>query len=130
MFKLLLLAAVIGTVMAATARSRAKTKKDREAAGLAAQPTANGGSRALGIYSCFSAALQQVRQLGDIRRDAPRLVLGHELGSRSPAGLLLVIDIRQRLPVGVADDETRRALLDGPGRRETAGRHDGGSRPK
>ena len=38
---------------------------------------------------------QQLRQLGDIRRDAPRLVLGHELGGRSSArvarqhGLLL-----------------------------------------
>lgn len=41
--------------------------------------------------------LQQLRQLGDIHRNAARLVLGHELGCGAPAGLLLVIDVRERL---------------------------------
>jgi len=51
MFKVLLLAALIGTVMAATARSRAKMKKDREAAWLAAQPMVS-----VPICSCPSTA--------------------------------------------------------------------------
>lgn len=71
------------------------------------------------------ALSQQVGKLGDVHRNAPRFVLGHELGRRAPAGLFLVIDIGQRLPVGVIDDETGWAFLDGPGRREAAWRHYG-----
>ena len=40
---------------------------------------------------------------------------------RPPSRLLLEIDVGERLPVGVADDEAGVGLLDGPGRRE-AGR--------
>jgi hypothetical protein len=40
-----------------------------------------------------------------------------------PPLLLLEIDVGQRLPVGVADDEAGGILLDGPGRREAAGGH-------
>jgi hypothetical protein len=42
---------------------------------------------------------QQLRQLGDIRRDPPRLVAGQELGRGAPTGLILEIDMRERLPV-------------------------------
>jgi len=58
---------------------------------------------------------QQLRQLGDVRRYAPRLVLRHELGGRAPARLLLVIHKRKRLAVGVVDDVASRSLLNGPG---------------
>src|SRR6185437_13774946 len=67
--------------------------------------------------------MSRLGQLSDVHRNAPRLVLGHELGSRTPAGLLLVIDIRERLPVGVPHGEAGMRLLDGPGRREAALRH-------
>ena len=60
--------------------------------------------------------LQQLRQLGDVGGDAPRLVAGEEVGGSAPAGLLLEIDVGERLPVGVADDEAGVRLLDGPGR--------------
>ena len=42
---------------------------------------------------------------------------------RAPSGLLLAIDVSERLPVGVADDEAGVGFLDGPGRREVALRH-------
>jgi len=46
--------------------------------------------------------------------------LGEQLGRRSPSRLVLEIDIRERLPVVIADDETRGLFLDGPGRREAS----------
>ena len=39
---------------------------------------------------------------------------------RAPPRLVLEIDVGQRLPVGVTDDEAGLGLLDGPGRREAA----------
>lgn len=44
-------------------------------------------------------------------------------GGRSPAGLILVINIGQRLVEAVPDDEAGRRLLDRPGRREATFRH-------
>ena len=65
--------------------------------------------------------LQQVRQLGEVRRHAPHLVAGQQLGRRAATGLLLEIEISERLTVLVADDEARVVvLLDGPRRREAA----------
>ena len=61
---------------------------------------------------------EQLRQLGDVGGDAPRLVAGEQLGRRAPSRLLLEINVGERLPVGVADDEAGVGLLDGPGRRE------------
>ena len=63
---------------------------------------------------------QQLRQLGDVDGDAPGLVAGEEMRRRAPAPLLLEIDVGERLPVGVADDEAGVGFLDGPGRREVA----------
>src|SRR4029077_2921287 len=60
-----------------------------------------------------------LRQLG-VGSDPPRLVAGEQLGCRASARLLLEIDVGNRLPVGVADDEAGVGLLDGPGRREAA----------
>ena len=48
---------------------------------------------------------QQLPQLGDVGGDAPGLVAGEEVCRRATAGLLLEIDVGERLPVGVADDE-------------------------
>ena len=55
-------------------------------------------------------------------------VLGEQTGSRASAGLLFEVEIAKPLSVLVADDEASVVyFLDGPGRREAAGRHDGGS---
>ena len=68
-------------------------------------------------YNCVSlpspspptaALTKQVRQLGDVRRDAPRLVARHQSRRRSPTGLLLEIGVGERLPVVIADDEAGR----------------------
>ena len=66
----------------------------------------------------------QLRQLGDIDRDLAGFISGEQIGSGSPSGLRLEIDIRQRLPVVVADNEARAVVIDYPGRREmTRRRH-------
>jgi hypothetical protein len=64
---------------------------------------------------------QQVWQLGNVQRDAPRLVAGEQMRRRAPSRLVLGIDIGERLPVVVADDEADGDLIDGLGRCE-AGR--------
>jgi hypothetical protein len=59
---------------------------------------------------------EQLRQLGDIGGDAPRFVAGQQLRGRSTAWLVLEVDVRQRLPVVITDDETGVVvLLDRPG---------------
>ena len=65
---------------------------------------------------------QQLSQLGKVHRHPPGPVAGKQLGRRAPSRLILEIDIGQRLPVVVADDEAGVRPLDGPGRREAAGR--------
>jgi hypothetical protein len=52
-----------------------------------------------------SSLALQLRQLGDVGGDAPRLVLSEQLGRGASSRLLLEIDVGERLPVGVADDE-------------------------
>jgi len=51
----------------------------------------------VGTGACIHLT-QQLRQLGDIRRDPPRLIFGERLGRRSPTGLILEIDIGKLLP--------------------------------
>jgi hypothetical protein len=51
---------------------------------------------------------------------AMRLVAGEQLGRRAPTGLVREIDVGQRLPAGVADDEAGVGFFGGPGRREAA----------
>jgi hypothetical protein len=70
--------------------------------------------------SCSLRPLQQLRQLGDVGGDAPRLVTGEQLASRPSARFVLTVDESQCLPVGVAHDETRSGFLDGPRRRARA----------
>jgi hypothetical protein len=68
---------------------------------------------------------QQLRQLGDSPQSAA-FRHGWQRGSRPATGLVLAIDEGERLPVGVAHDETRGGLLDGPRRWEAALRRHGG----
>ena len=64
---------------------------------------------------------QQLRQLGEVCRRPPRLVAGEQLRRRSPTGLVLEVEVAERLPGAVADDEAGVVvLLDRPGRREAA----------
>ncbi len=64
---------------------------------------------------------QHLRQLGEVRRHSSRLVASEQLGRRSPAGLILEVEIGERLPGTVADDEAGVVrLIDRPGRREAA----------
>jgi hypothetical protein len=67
-----------------------------------------------------SLLLQQIRQLGDVGRNPPRLILAEQLGRRSPPRLLLEMDIGKPLPSAVTDFESNTDVLDGPGRREAA----------
>ena len=53
----------------------------------------------------------------DVGGDPPRLVAREEMRRRATAGLILEVDVSERLPVAVADDEAGVGLLDGPGRR-------------
>jgi hypothetical protein len=45
---------------------------------------------------------QQLRQLGDVRRDPMRLILAEQLGCRASPRLILEIDIRELLAIVVA----------------------------
>ena len=63
-----------------------------------------------------------LRQLGDIGRDPPRLILGERLGRGAPARFVLVIDVSELMFVSVTHDETVRRYFGRPGRREAAGR--------
>ena len=65
----------------------------------------------------------EFRQLGDIDGYAPRLVAGQQVCRRAASRLILEIDVGERLPIGIADDEAGVGLLGGPGRREAARRH-------
>jgi hypothetical protein len=56
-------------------------------------------------------------QLGDVRCDTAHLILAEQLGRRTPPRLILIIDVRERLPVVVAHDETVRRDFDRPRRR-------------
>jgi hypothetical protein len=64
---------------------------------------------------------QQFRQLGDIRRNAPRLIPGEKLRCPAAADLSLKVHVGKGVPVGVADDEAPPiqlvGFLDRPGRR-------------
>jgi hypothetical protein len=50
------------------------------------------------------------------------LVAREQVGRRAPAGLVFEIDVPQRLPVLVLDDEAGLRLISRPGRREAARR--------
>src|SRR6185437_5817922 len=63
---------------------------------------------------------QQLRQLGDVDGDTPRLFAGHQVRRRAPAGLVLEIDVGERVALSVPDDvavltELHVGVIDGPG---------------
>lgn len=64
--------------------------------------------------------LQQLRQPGDVDSYTPRLIAREQPRGGTAAGLVLIIDIAERLTVGVADDEARAVVFDVPRRREAA----------
>src|SRR6516164_2350089 len=49
--------------------------------------------------------VQKLRQFCNIHRDPPCLIFAEQFGRGSPAGLVLAIDVAQRLSVTVPDDE-------------------------
>ena len=68
-----------------------------------------------------------MRQLGEVRRHAPRVVAGHQLGRRAPTRFVLEMEIPKLLPARAPHDEARiLVLLDGPRRGEGARRVWGG----
>ena len=52
--------------------------------------------------------------LADVGGDAPSLVASEEVRRRTTVWLPLEIDVSERLPVGVADDEAGVGRFDGP----------------
>ena len=58
-----------------------------------------------------SARAHQLRQLGDVGGDPPGLLAGEQLGRCPPSRLILEIDVGERLPVVVADNEGRPLTL-------------------
>jgi hypothetical protein len=78
----------------------------------------------------LSAGPQQLRQLGDVGGHAPRFIAGEEMRRRAMLQLPLEIDVSERLPISIADDEAPPiqvgvSLVSRPGRREAAGGHRG-----
>jgi hypothetical protein len=58
--------------------------------------------RARGLPCC---SVQQIRQLGEVRGRVAGLVPGEQLGRCAPAGLILEIEIPERLAGAIADDD-------------------------
>jgi hypothetical protein len=67
---------------------------------------------------------------GLLTSDPPRLVARHQSRRRSPAELLLEIDVRERVAVGVANDETVLAELRVRIHRPTRAAGSGGARSR
>lgn len=83
---------------------------------------------------CIRSSFQHLRQLGDVRCDAPRLIARHQPRRRSPAGLLLKVHIGEGRAGVILDDEARvrfgprsagRAALNINGAAATAGERGG-----
>jgi hypothetical protein len=66
---------------------------------------------------------KQLRQLDNVHSNPPCLIFAEQLGRRAPTGLAFIIEVAQRLPVGVTHDEAVGRYLGSPERRE-AGGHD------
>ena len=58
--------------------------------------------RTRGLPCC---SVQQLRQFGEVRRHPPRFVPGEQINRRALTWLVLEIEIAERLPRAVADDE-------------------------
>jgi len=79
----------------------------------------------LGLKAKLASA-HQLRQLGDIHRNPPRLIARHEVRRQAPPGFVLEMDVGERVVVGIADNvailaEPGVRVIDRPGRWEAAG---------
>jgi hypothetical protein len=89
-------------------------------------PSSNAlGARALWPRPlCLTAARLRSRmkigQLGDVDGDPPSFVAREQVGGSAPAGLLLIIDVAERLLISIADDEARAVIFKVPWWREAA----------
>ena len=86
------------------------------------QPENRQGAWGNGGLSGLASVLppQQLRHLGEIDRQPPRLVLGEQIGRRASAGLDLIVEIAKLLSVLVADDEANiihSSIVQGGGKR-------------
>ena len=78
------------------------------------------GQRRPLVVSDVSRPAPQPRQRGDVGGDAPGLVAGEQLRRRAASRFILEIDVGERLPVVVADDEAGVGLVDDYGLRPTS----------
>ena len=67
--------------------------------------------------------LHQLRQLRHVDRDPAGFVAREKIGSGASARLILIIDVTERSPVGIADNETRAVVVNRPRGREMTGGH-------
>jgi len=79
----------------------------------------------LGLKAKLASA-HQLRQLGDIHRNPPRLIARHEVRRQAPPGFVLEMDVGERVVVGIADNvailaEPGVRVIDRPGRWEAGG---------
>jgi hypothetical protein len=65
---------------------------------------------------------KQLWQLGMFAAIPPRLIFAKQLGRRAPSRLTLIINVAQRLTIGVAHDEAVGRDFGSPRRREAARR--------
>jgi hypothetical protein len=63
-----------------------------------------------------AAPLEQLRQLGDVGGSAPRIVACEQIGSRAAAGLILNVDVGERLTGVIPHDEAGISFFGGPRR--------------
>jgi hypothetical protein len=77
--------------------------------------------KGFGTMTYVTGLAEQRRQLCDIGSNLPRIVARQELCYRSPAGVILEIDVGQRLSVSIPNDDTAVEFFDGPGRRKVVG---------
>jgi hypothetical protein len=68
----------------------------------------------------FNLSPHQLRQLGDVRRDPADFVACQELRRGTSAGFILAMDISERLPIAVSDDEAISSTDQGGGKRRSA----------
>jgi hypothetical protein len=69
------------------------------------------GQTLIASHSAFKACVK-LRQLGDVHRDAARLIARQKFSSRAPSRLILEIDVGERLSVVVAHHEARGLFFD------------------
>ncbi len=80
----------------------------------------NGGYHAAGHV--VLRAIQQVGQLSNIRRNPPGFVAGEAFGQRTPARLVVEIEVRERPARGVPNDEAGAVVFNRPTVAGSAGR--------